>query len=245
MMPDDTPQIALRIPGSWARPTELGERLPEGCWLNDEGLVMPDGKAFELSAMPRDGQFAQVFQTACRSDLSVEERAALDRYRVNIVLMGNGGSLEAALAVMRAGAAIVHAGGMGVFIDNCALAHRGEDWVAMAEDGGSDAVSYAFAAIVRGQREIYTMGMHVMGFPDLTMLRSPEVDQRGEMMVDIIRYICGGNRPIEVGHFLGDEQGARFQVVARESDGFPGTSPMHNLQGRLKIVSVKEIAQGN
>ena len=244
-MPAGTPQIALRIPGRWSRPTELAERLPEGCSLNENGLVMPDGTEFELSAMPPDGQFAQIFHTACRAHLSAEDRAALDGYRVNIVLMGSGGSLESALAVMRAGAAIMQAGGMGVFIDNCALAHRGEDWIAMAEDGGSDAVSYAFAAIVRGQREVYTLGMHVIGFPDLMMLRSPEVDQRGEMMVDIIRYICGGNRPIEAGHYLGDEQGARFQVVARESDGFPDTSPMHNPHGRLKIVSVKEIAEGN
>jgi hypothetical protein len=242
--PANSIQITLRIPGAWSRPTELEEGLPEGVRFNSNGLVMPDGSEFELQAVPPDEQFAQVFQSACRGRPTADELAVVNRYRVNVVVVGPGGSMDAALALMQAAAAIVQAGGAGVFIDNSALAHGGQDWLAMAEDGGPDAISFAFAAVVRGKRDVYTMGMHVMGFPDLLM-RTADIDEQGEMMVDTIRYVCGGNRPIEVGHFLGDEQGARFQVVARESDAFQDSSPMHNPHGRLKIVSVKEIAEGN
>jgi len=44
---------------------------------------------------------------------------------VNIGLTGPGGSMAAALAMMQAGAAIVHAGGAGVFIDNSGVAQPG------------------------------------------------------------------------------------------------------------------------
>jgi hypothetical protein len=146
--------------------------------------------------------------------------------------------------MMQAGAAIVRAGGAGVFIDNSGLAHGGDDWIKLTEDAGPDAISFAFASIVRGRHEVYAMGMHVMGFPDILM-RSGDIDEQGETIIEIIRYVCGGGRPIGVGHVLADEHGPRFQVVGRMHDDFDLQSPMHNPFGRLKIASAKDIAPGN
>jgi hypothetical protein len=145
---------------------------------------------------------------------------------------------------MQAGAAIVRAGGAGVFIDNSALAHGGDDWIAMTDDGSPDAISFAFAGIIRGGQEIYTMGMQVMGLPDLLM-RTADVDEQGDTIVEIIRYVCGGDRPIDVGHVLADEHGPRFHVVAKVDDEFEPGSVMHNPYGRLQIVSAREIANDN
>ncbi|HUY31157.1 MAG TPA: hypothetical protein VMV69_00140 [Pirellulales bacterium] len=239
-----TPRIVLRIPGDWSHPKELVERLPKGLRLSPEALLLSDGTEIEFTPMPADGEFPRIFQSACRRPATDDELAVLARYRVNVGLSGAGGSLEAALAMMQAGAAIVRAGGAGVFIDNSALAHGGNDWIAMTEDGGPEAISFAFASIIRGSQKVSTMGMQTMGFPDLRM-RSSDVDERGETIVEIIRYICGGTRAIHVGHVLADERGPRFQVVAKESDEFDAESSMHNPYGRLKIVSVKEIADNN
>ena len=145
---------------------------------------------------------------------------------------------------MQAAAAIVYAGAAGVFIDNSALAHGGADWLQMTADGGSDAISFAFTSIIRGTHELYTMGMQTMGFPDLLM-SAADIDEHGEALVEIIRYVCGGDKPIDVGHVLADEQKVRFQVVAKTKDDAGEHSPMHNPYGRLKLVSMKEIAEGN
>jgi hypothetical protein len=237
-------EITLRIPGAWAHPRDLLERIPEGFQLSPDLLVLPDGTEIEFNPRKPDKQFASVFETACRRPPSADELAILARYSVIVCLTGPGGSLKSALAMMQAGAAIVEAGGAGVFIDNSAMAHGGSDWVAMTEDGGSDAISFAFTTIVRGPREVHTMGMGTMGFADLQM-RATDVDPRGEKIVEIIRYLCGSDRQIDIGHLLADELGPRFQVVANESDAFEAGSIMHNPYGRLKIVSVKEIADGN
>jgi hypothetical protein len=238
------PQITLRIPGDWSHPKELLERLPAGFRLSPEALFLPDGTEIEFIPMEPDGQFPQIFQSACRRPPTDDELAVLARYSVNVGLSGPGGSMDLALAMMRAGAAIVRAGGAGVFIDNSALAHGGSDWIAMTDDGGPEAISFAFASIIRGPEDVYTMGMQVMGFPDL-MMRSADVDERGETIIEIIRYICGGDKPIGVGHLLADLNGPRFQVVAQERDEFEAGSPMHNPRGRLRIVSVKGIAESN
>jgi hypothetical protein len=76
-------------------------------------------------------------------------------------------------------------------------------------------------------------------------MNSSDVDLRGETIVEIIRYVCGSERTIEVGHLLADEFGPRFQVVANERDKHDSESAMHNPYGRLKIVSFKEVAEGN
>jgi hypothetical protein len=239
-----SPRITLRIPGAWSHPRELQQRMPEGYVLNPDALVLPDGTEIEFTPMPPDEEFPRIFETACLGPPTADELADVARYRVNIGLTGTGGSFESALTMMQAGAAIVRAGGAGVFIDNSALAHGGEAWIAMTDDGGPDAISFAFVSIIRGRQNAYTMGMQVLGFPDLVMRRS-DVDEHGETIVEIIRYICGGGRLIDVGHMLADENGPRFQVVARESDEFDDGSPMHNPDGRLKIVSFREIAESN
>lgn len=242
--PRVVPRVTLRIPGSWSHPMELLERLPKGFRLGPETLRLPDGTELEFAPLSPDGEFPQIFQSACRRPPGDEELDIVSRYSVNIGLSGAGGSLESALAMMQAGAAIVRAGGAGVFIDNSALAHGGADWIALTEDGAPDAISFAFVSIIRGQHEVHTMGMQVLGFPDLLMRRS-DVDADEESIVDIIRYVSRGDRPIDVGHLLADELGPRFQVTARTSDEFGTDSPMHNPYGRLKLVSAREIAEGN
>ena len=115
----------------------------------------------------------------------------------------------------------------------------------MTEDGSPDAISFAFASIIRGRDEVYTLGMQVMGFPNLLM-PSRDCDDNGETMVEIIRYLSNGNPPIGVGHVLADDQGRpRFQVVAKRDDEFETESPMHNPFGQLKIVSAKSLAKDN
>jgi len=240
-----SPLISLRIPGDWSHPGELVERLPPGFRLRPEHLTLPDGTKIDFIPLEPDDQFAGIFKSACRRPPTRDEQAVVARYSVNIGLTGPGGSLESALTMMQAAAAIVRAGGAGVFIDSSALAHGGETWLELTEDGGPEAISFAFASIVRGREEVYTMGMQVLGFPNILM-RSRDIDERGETVIELIRYICSGGRPIGVGHILADDQGhPRFQVLAKMEDEFEAESPMHNPFGVLKIVSAKSIAEEN
>lgn len=239
-----SPRVTLRIPGEWSHPLQLIERLPTDVQLEPERLVMPDGTEFEFAPLPADDQFAEIFEASCRRPPKEEEMKILARYRVIVALSGPAGSMNAARAMMRAGAAFVKAGAAGVFIDNSALAHGGTDWVGMTNDGSPDAVSFAFASIIRGRHEIYTMGMQVMGLPDLLM-RSADVDDEGTTIIEIIRYVCAGEKPIDVGHVLADLDGPRFHVVAKTDDEFEPENDMHNPYGRLKLVNSHDLAEGN
>jgi hypothetical protein len=242
--PAATLSIALRIAGKWAHPRELVDRLPAGCRLTAESLVLPDRTEVEWGAMKADDQFAQIFRSSCRDPATEAELATVDAYSVKVLLSGPGGSLEAARRMMRAGAAMVRAGGAGVFIENSALAHGGQQWLEMTEDGGPDALSFAFVAIVRGQADVWTMGMQVLGLPDLVMKRA-DVEAGGFDLIEVIRYLSRGEKPVGDGHLLADLSGPRFQAFTEASPGKLAGSPMHNPFGRLQLVRMQDVAERN
>jgi len=236
--------IVFRIPGVWTGPEDFASRLPAGCRMSKEGLVLADGRVVEMHAVKADEQFASVFRASCRQPPKAEELAVVDRYAVNVVLEGPGGSLDAARHMMRAAAAIVRAGGAGVFIDNSALAHGGHFWLDLAGDGSPDALTFAFAAIVQGKSEIWTMGMHMLGLRDIVMNRS-DVEQGGFDIVDVIRYVAASDKPVDDGHLIGDLDGPRFRATALASPPELSRGPMHNPFGRLKLVPMRDIAESN
>jgi hypothetical protein len=131
-----------------------------------------------------------------------------------------------------------------VFIDNSVLAHGGRDWLEMTEDGDPDALSFAFVGIIGGKAEVYTIGMHVLGLRDVVMKRS-DVESGGFDIIEVIRYLCGAEKPVDDGHVIADLSGPRFQAFAQQSAAELRGSPMYNPFGRLKLVSLRDIAENN
>jgi hypothetical protein len=237
-------QVALRIPGTWAHPKELIERLPAGCRLTAEALTLPDATEVGFGAVGADDQFVQIFRSSCRQPPLADELAAVDGYSVQVHLSGPGGSMQAARTMMQAGAALVRAGGAGVFIDNSGLAHGGQHWLEMTDDGSPDALSFAFVSIIRGRADVYTVGMHVLGLRDVVMKRA-DVEADGFDIVEVIRYLSRGEKPIEDGHVIADLSGPRFRAFTIDSEKTLAGSPMHNPFGRLKLMSMRDIAETN
>ena len=237
-------EITLRIPGNWANPRELVERLPPGIELSPEGLVLPDGERVEFAPLKPDGQFASIFASSCRRPATRDELERVNRYTVNVCLMGPGGSLDAARTMMTAAAVILRAGGAGVFIDNSGLAHGGEQWLDFAEDPSPDALSFAFVSIVRGKQDAYTMGMHILGLPEIKMRRA-DIEPEGDLIIDVLRYMCHSDKPVDKGHVLILESGAMLHVTANNTGDFEPGSPMHNPFGCLSLLPGKDIAERN
>src|SRR6185295_646017 len=110
--------------------------------------------------------------------------------------------------MMQAATAVIRAGGAGVFIDNSGVAHGGRHWLEMTEDGSSDALSFAFVAIIRGKMEVWTLGMHVLGLRDVLMKRA-DVETGGFDIIEVIRYLARGDKPVDDDHVIADLSGPR------------------------------------
>lgn len=237
-------QITFRIPGVWSGFRELFERLPRDYRLSEKGMLLPDGSLIEAYPVPADDQFAKVFRTACRQPPTSEELDAVNRYTANMILIGDGGSIQLAHRMMQAATAILDAGGVGVFIDNSALSHGGENWKQMTEDGSPDAISFAFVSIIRSKQQLKTIGMHVLGYPELE-LNSDGDSAHEEALISVVRYISCGEKPVGHGHLIIDESGHSYHATESTKGRFDPGSPMHNPFGHLKLIRTKEIAENN
>ena len=237
-------EVVLHIPGNWSHPKELIAALPTGYRLTPEALILPDGTKVEFNPLPPDDQFAKIFRTSCRRPPTEEELEKVDGYTVNVCLSGPGGSLQAARRMMEAGAAIVRAGAAGVFNDNSGLAHGGQAWLELIDDGSPDAVSFAFVSIIRSDTDAWTMGMHVLGLRDVVMKRA-DIEEGGFDIVEVIRYLANGDKPVGDGHVIADLNGPQFQTIAEESPEETAGSSMHNPLGRFRLLSVRDIAERN
>ncbi len=114
----------------------------------------------------------------------------------------------------------------------------------MTDDGGPDALSFAYVGIVRGQTEVWTMGMHVLGLREVVMKRA-DVEEGGFDIIEVIRYLCRNEKPVDDGHIIADLSGPRFQAFTQDSPDDLAGSPMHNPFGRLRLVSIRDIAEAN
>ncbi len=237
-------EIALRIPGTWASLQQLREAIPDGIQLTESKVILKDGWECEYFLLPADGEFPKVFRSSCRRIPTREEQRKVSKYTFCIGLAGPGGSLEAAFQMMKAASVFVEAGGAGVFVDNSGLSHGGQDWLNMCEMGGTDSVSYAFVALVRGLSEVWTMGFQALGIPDLRMARQ-DSEQDPDSIIDIIRYMAAADTRMDHGHLIADEQGPLFRVVKTNCTRFKFGSPMHNPFGYLKLVRTRGAVTDN
>jgi hypothetical protein len=127
---DSLPQVVLRVPGPWKDCKELMARLPPGFRIQGERYLMPEGPDLGFDSFPADSKFPSVFRIACRRPSSDRGWSrALENYAMNAAVFGPAGSLNAAQHLLEAGAGLIRAGGLGVFIDNSVLAHVGSDWL--------------------------------------------------------------------------------------------------------------------
>jgi len=230
------PAVTLRIPGTWSKPDEFYENLPRGCRSTEEGLVLADGSEFELRVLPADDEFPRIFADSCPKLPTEDEREQIENYKVNICLTGRGGSLQAAKRLMAGAAAVMAAGGAGVFVDNSGIAHGATDWLKLldgAEDGG---VYWSFISTVRSNTELYTMGMHVLGFRDAIIPSTGNEEHDSRHLHSFLGYTAFSGATIRDGELVGDVVLPSFSARMQPDDRCPPDAPMFNPYGRWRLV---------
>ena len=236
--PDMLPVIDLRVPGPWRSPEELVERLAlEGAGFRVEGDHFVDAKAgtrFEFGVTPHDDEIHELFAHDGR--LSEEEIARVASYAVKVHVSGPGGSPEAARAVMAAATALVKAGGYGVMVDNSGNTHGVDDWLALAGDPQHGGVYWAYVSMTGGREEVFSVGMHCLGFRDAevpipNIPDGPDRQDMGFLLHNFLGYLSQSGVPVLDGDPLGDEESTLFRARPRPCTRFPPGTPYHNPYG--------------
>ncbi|MCI0333020.1 MAG: hypothetical protein L0228_07345 [Planctomycetes bacterium] len=232
------PEVTMRIPGTWNRPEEFYEGLPRGCRCTENGLVLADGAEFELNVLPADEQFPEIFAGSCPKLPTEDERERVENYKVNICVTGRGGSIAAAKQLMAAAAAVMTAGGAGVFIDNSGIAHGASDWRALFDSADDGGVYWAFVMAVRSEEEVYSMGMHVLGLRDAVIPSTGNAEFDSRTLHSFLGYTAFSGAQLKDGELVGDVVLPTFRVYSQTDDRAPETAPMFNPYGRWRLERI-------
>jgi hypothetical protein len=232
------PRIDLRVPGPWRSPEELDERLAlaGGGYRAGEEHIVHDatGNRFDWGVSPHDDEIHEIFAHSGR--LTDEEIAKIESHAVKVHVSGPGGSPDAARAVMAAATALVKAGGYGVMVDNSGNTHGVEDWLALAGDEQPGGLYWAYVAMTGDAGEVYSTGMHCLGFRDAEV-RIPNIpdgpgrEDMGFLLHNFLGYVYQSGIPVSDGDPLGDEESALFRARARPCTRFKEGTPYHNPYG--------------
>jgi hypothetical protein len=236
----ESPEVTLRIPGTWTRPEDFFEHLPPGCHCNEQGLVLTDGSEFELHVLPADVDFPRIFAGSCPKSPTRDEQERIENFKVNICLTARGGSIEAAKRIMAGAAAILTAGGAGVFVDNSGIAHGAADWMALFDSADDGGVYWAFVSAIQGDEETYSAGMHVLGFRDAIIPSTGNREFDSRTIHSFLGYTAFSGASLEEGEVVGDLVLPTFQVHQQAEDRFPTDAPMFNPYGRWRLVPLDE-----
>ena len=229
------PEVTLRIPGLWSGPEEFVKRLPRGCRCTPEMLTLADGTQFEFNALPADEEFPGIFAGSCPKLPTEDERQRIENYKVNLCLTGHGGSIEAAKRIMEGAAAVLTAGGAGVFVDNSGIAHGASDWLTLLEDADGGGVYWAFVSAVRSDEEVYSLGMQILGFRDAVIPSTGNAEYDSRTLHSFLGYTAFSGAAIEEGEVFHDAVLPTFRAYAQPDDRVEAAAPMFNPFGRWRL----------
>ena len=195
------------------------------------------GQRFIIEAGDAEDEIACIFAETGR--LSREEIDAITAHQVKVFVAGRGGSVEAASAMLAAGAAMIKAGGTGVMVDNCGAAHSPRDWMALAGDKKIGGMYCAFVTVTGGDDELFSTGMHCLGFSDAELPNHPSRNEGGFILHNFLGYCYQSGATILDGEAIGGPEGAEFRLRHVPDMRFPAGARFHNPYGPWRLEPIK------
>jgi hypothetical protein len=201
--------------------------------------VLPDGVEFQLSVLPADDEFPEIFAGACPKLPTEGEREQIENYKVNICLTGDGGSISAAKRIMEGAAAVLSAGGAGVFVDNSGISHGATDWLTLFDSADDGGVYWAFVSAVRSEDEVYSMGMHILGLRDAIIPSTGNSEYDSRTLHSFLGYSAFSGATLRDGEVVGDAVLPTFCVRSQPDDRCERDAPMFNPYGRWRLERIE------
>lgn len=215
---NDAPELVLCIPGPWRDRAELAESLAasETGHLLVGGVLRDtfDGFACDLVFEGADPELAAAFAKAGPHWAASSAMEAVADHDCVVYLLGKGGSLNAAESMMRAAAALVEAGGLGVKVDSTGIAHGPAYWFDICDKLEQLTAHRALVVYVMGREDVFSCGMHNFGLPD-AMTSARDKAAAADMLRTFTRYLLERSPVFEDGHTFSVRDGEPVYRVRR------------------------------
>ncbi|WP_295965499.1 hypothetical protein [uncultured Xanthomonas sp.] len=222
----EPPKIVLCIPGPWPDRADLFARIVQdsGGYLFAGHVLMhmDSGQACELQYEPHDARMAGAFAAAGPHWRGSADMARIGTHASVVYLIGAGGSRVRAETMMRAAAALLDAGGLGVKVESSGVAHSPADWRQLCADLSLGSAHRAYVLNITGE-QVHSCGMHQFGMKDAIVAAQAASDPVG-LLHTFTCYLFNEAPDVRAGHtFSVAADAPRYRIQAEASSQFqPG-----------------------
>jgi hypothetical protein len=240
-------RIVIALPGPWLALEQVGAALKRG----RSGLALvgqrlmdrrTDLATLELRAADPDlvEAFRQANVDACLDEAGLAQLTGKPGTLYATHLQA---SFEAADQMLRAGTALLDAGGLAVKVESTNLAHSGPHWRALAAAHEPADLYRALVRLVMDDDSGRSCGMHNFGLPDVMVRPGVRVslgrpDEAVARLLDSFNaYLLLEAPELADGHtFSPDEWSPWYRLAWRADPYHPADDPRYNLYGVWELA---------
>lgn len=242
--PTEDPEMVLCIPGPWENTTELIQQLvaTDSGYLFAGRILMHMQTRFscELVFEDPDERMPRAFWAAGPHWRETAEMAAIDGHRSVVYLVGSGGSQQNAELLMRAGAALVRAGGLGVKVESTGLAHAPAVWLDHCQHLYLFFAHRALVIYLTGD-EVCSCGMHNLGLKDAVTHSLDDPTAATELLRAFTHYLFTERPTIRHGQTFSVAADAPvYRIEEESSQTYEEDSLFHNPYGLWRLVPLAD-----
>lgn len=245
-MAENTPvEIVLGIPGLWTDRTDIVSSIVDKSqdYVFFGGLLL-DSKTNRHYGMEVDEpnpDLRRSFELAAPGSLAKPLLDDIDRHTFILYVRGPGGSLETAWTMMEVASALLRAGGLAVKVETTGKAFGPDQWLRCLEYKDSDpaALHDAFVTFINNGRELYTCGMHNLGYPDAVMAAQNSPQEAIKYLETFQFYILRENPNLADGHtFSVSADAPHYRMKLENYTFYPPGDLFHNPFGVWRLTPV-------
>jgi hypothetical protein len=198
------------------------------------------GASFKVEVVRHDPKLQEAFAYASGLRLAGHTLARVGSHSFAVYLIGKGGSLAAARALMHAVRGLLRAGGCAVKVESAGTAHSASDWTNLCASGERLALLQAFVAYAGERPHYHSCGMHNLGLRDATIDAELDLAEAGDILSAFTAYLLLESPMIEAtSRFRLHEGGVHYSIEARPCGRFPRASPFYNPIGVWHLTRSK------
>lgn len=235
------PEAVLCIPGPWADRSELVERIvraSEGYLFVGNVIMHLETKdKFELQFEGADPRMVAAFASAGQHWAATEAMDRIAAHASVVYLIGECGALANAERLMLAGDGVLKAGGAGIKVESCGLAHSPNRWAEFVADRHLFSAHDAYVVYVRGA-QVYSCGMHHFGLPE-AVVDQVDAEDPAELLRVFTRYLlCEGSTIVPGQTFAVAADAPGYRIVPGEAIDYAPDSLFHNPYGMWRLEAL-------
>lgn len=160
----------IGVPGYWKNKEEVMQQITAH---NNEficvGSTLINTKTqalFEIEVYDHDPDLKISYAYCGRRTFTDKDVQAVDKHTYTVYIIGESGSPALAYELVKAGGAVLNAGGIAVKIESSGVAHLKKDWLNFIKKDDNLELYKAFVTIVKDKQFYISYGMQVIGYPE-------------------------------------------------------------------------------